>query len=152
MARARGSGVVEEEDVTRSFEDLFLDWDGPDFIFKTVSDWSHDFDGHCEKSTVANFFQHCLSAFAKNIEEAYELKLWMLNLVAHYVALNENWFDTADESKYWGKLFLSEEDWEVPPPSWAITREKDSDEYRSWVEQERQKLVKEVPERSLGGF
>ena len=57
-------------------------------------------------------------------------------------ALNDIWFDTADESKYWGKLFLSEEDWEVSPPSWAITREKDSDEYRSWVEEERQKLVK----------
>ena len=48
----------------------------------------------------------------------------MLNLFAHYVAVNKNWFETADESKYWGKLFLSEEDWEVPPPPWAITSEK----------------------------
>ena len=117
MARARGSGVVEEKEGTSSFEDLFLDWDGPDLIFKTVSDWSNDFDGHCEKSTVANFFQYFLSAFANNIEEVYELKLWMLNLVAHYVAVNENWFDTADDSRYWRKLFLSEEVWEVPPPS-----------------------------------
>ena len=111
-----------------------------------MTDWSHDFDGHCEKSTVANFFQYWLSALAHNIEEVYELKLWMLNLVAHYVALNDNCFDTADESKYWGKLFLSEEDWEVPPPLWAITREKDSNEYRSRVEEERQKLVKEEEE------
>ena len=65
MARARGSGVVEEKEGTSSFEDLFLDWDGPDLIFKTVSDWSNDFDGHCEKSTVANFFQYCLSAVAR---------------------------------------------------------------------------------------
>ena len=31
----------------------------------------------------------------------------------------------------------------VPPPLWAITSEKNSDEYRSWVEEERQKLLKE---------
>ena len=31
----------------------------------------------------------------------------------------------------------------MPPRSWAITREKDSDECRSWVEEKRQKLVKE---------
>ena len=41
---------------------------------------------------------------------------------------------------------MSEEDWEVPPPLWAITREKDSNEYRSCVEEERQKLVKEEEE------
>ena len=65
-----------------------------------LTDWSHDFDGHCEKSTVmASFLQYCLSALAHNIEEVYELKLWMLNLVARYVAVNEEWFDTADESK-----------------------------------------------------
>ena len=68
----------------------------------------------------------------------------MLNLFAHYVAVNKNWFETSDESKYWGKLFLSEEDWEVPPPPLAITSEKNSDEYRSWVEEERQKLLKEA--------
>ena len=31
----------------------------------------------------------------------------------------------------------------MPPRSWAITREKDSDECHSWVEEKRQKLVKE---------
>ena len=55
MARARGSDGEEEEkgesSVTRasSFKDLFLDWDGPDLVFNTVSDWIHDFDGHCKK-------------------------------------------------------------------------------------------------------
>ena len=41
----------EEEKGTRasSFKDLFLDWDGPDLVFNTVSDWIHDFDGHCKK-------------------------------------------------------------------------------------------------------
>ena len=73
----------------------------------------------------------------------------MLNLFAHYVAVNKNWFETSDESKYWGKLFLSEEDWEVPPPPWAITSEKNSDEYRSWVEEERQKLLKEEEKEAV---
>ena len=82
-----------------------------------------------------------MSAVARNAEEDYEL--WMLNLFAHYVAVNKNCFETSDESKYWGKLFLSEEDWEVSPPQWAIASEKNSDEYRSWVEEERQKLLKE---------
>ena len=90
-----------------------------------------------------------MSAVASNAEEDYELRLWMLNLFAHYVAVNKNWFETADESKYWGKLFLSEEDWEVPPPPWAITSEKNSDEYRSWVEEERQKLLKEEEKEAV---
>ena len=90
-----------------------------------------------------------MSAVASNAEEDYELRLWMLNLFAHYVAVNKNWFETADESKYWGKLFLSEEDWEVPPPPWAITSKKNSNEYRSWVEEERQKLLKEEEKEAV---
>ena len=66
---------------------------------------------------------------------------------AHYVAVNKNWFETSDESKYWGKLFLSEEDWEVPPPPWAS--EKNSDDYRSWEEEERQKLFKEEEKEAV---
>ena len=38
---------------------------------------------------------------------------------------------------------MSEEDWEVPPPLWAISREKESEEYRSWVEEEKTKIRKE---------
>ena len=87
-------------------------------------------------------FQYWLSAVARNAEEDYELRLWMLNLFAHYVAVNKNWFETADESKYWGKLFLSEEDW-------AITSNKNSDEYRSWAEEERQKLLKEEEKEAV---
>ena len=69
-----------------------------------------------------------------------------MNLVAHHVAENGNWLDTADELKNWGILFLSEEDWEVPPPLWAITREKNSEEYRSWWEVEKLKELKEKKE------
>ena len=55
MPRARGSDGEEEEKGessatrTSSFKDLFLDWDGPDLVFYTVSDWFHYFDGNCEK-------------------------------------------------------------------------------------------------------
>ena len=55
MARARGSDGEEEEKgesfATRasSFKDLFFVWDGPDLVFNIVSDWIHDFDGHCKK-------------------------------------------------------------------------------------------------------
>ena len=99
------------------------------------------------------FFAVLTNLFLQNcdrldLDEDYELRLWMLNLVAYYLAENENWFAIADDSKYWGKLFLSEEDWEVPPPSWAIAREKNSEEYRSWVEEERQKLL-EVEEENV---
>ena len=124
-------------------EDLFLNWDGPDIVSESVEDWIRDFAGHSGKSTVGNFFQYCLSALSENFEEDFELTLWMMNLVAHYVADNESWLDTADELKNWGNLFLSEEDWEVPPPLWAITREKNSEEYRSWVEEEKLKELKE---------
>ena len=85
-------------------------------------------------------------ALSENTMEDLELTLWMMNLVAHHVADNRNWLDTADELKNWGNLFLSEEDWEVPPPLWAITREKNSEEYRSWVEEEKLKELKENEE------
>ena len=151
MTRARGSEGVEEEKesstkMASSFkliEDLFLNWDGPDIVSESVEDWIRDFAGHSGKSTVGNFFQYCLSALSENFEEDFELTLWMMNLVAHYVADNESWLDTADQLKNWGNLFLSEEDWEVPPPLWAITREKNSEEYRSWVEEEKLKELKE---------
>ena len=152
MTRARESDGVEEEEKESStkmassfkiIEDLFLNWDGPDIVSESVEDWIRDFAGHSGKSTVGNFFQYCLSALSENFEEDFELTLWMMNLVAHYVADNESWLDTADELKNWGNLFLSEEDWEVPPPLWAITREKNSEEYRSWVEEEKLKELKE---------
>ena len=36
-----------------------------------------------------------------------------------------------------------------PPPPWAITSEKNSDKYRSWVEEERQKLLKEEEKEAV---
>ena len=43
----------------------------PTWSSRSVTDWSHDFDGHCEKSTVANFFQYWLSALAHNISKRF---------------------------------------------------------------------------------
>ena len=57
-----------------------------------------------------------MSAVASNAEEDYELRLWMLNLFAHYVAVNKNWFETADEPKYWGKLPTDADEEETAAP------------------------------------
>ena len=122
--------TMEEEDAEdtdlggRSFEELVLDWSGPDLVYTRVSDWILD-PSHSGKSTVGNFFQYCFD-FSENLEEDYELKLWMLNLVAHYVAEDESWLDSGDDAKDWGRLFLSG-NWEVPPPLWATNREEEKE-------------------------
>ena len=62
MTRARGSDGVEEEEeekystiVRGNFK--VLDWDGPELVNRTVTDWICDYPGHIGKSTVANFFR-----------------------------------------------------------------------------------------------
>ena len=87
--------------------------------------------------------------FSKNHKEDYELQLWFMNLVAHHLTKDENWLETANDLKDWGRLFLNEEHWEVPPPMWAISREKESDEYRSWLEEEKQKMLKKDSKKSM---
>ena len=147
MTRAWGSEEMEEEEekcekMKNSFRDLVDEWVGPDLIWDTVNDWIEDYNSHSGKSTVGNFVNYCFR-FTENADDHYELHLWLLNLVAHFMAKEENWLDNADDSKHWGELFLCEEDWEVPPPLWAISREKESEEYRSWVEEEKTKIRKE---------
>ena len=146
MTRAWGSEEMEEEEkcekMKNSFRDLVDEWVGPDLIWDTVNDWIEDYNSHSGKSTVGNFVNYCFR-FTENVDDHYELNLWLLNLVAHFMAKEENWLDNADDSKHWGELFLCEEDWEVPPPLWAISREKESEEYRSWVEEEKTKIRKE---------
>ena len=66
-----------------------------------------------------------------------------MNLVVHHLTKDENWLETADDLKDWGSLFLNAEHWEVPPPVWAILREKESEEYRSWLEEEQKRLEEE---------
>ena len=45
---------------------MFFDSDGPDLVFNTVSDWIHDFEGHCIKLTVCT---GCLLLLVKLEEE-----------------------------------------------------------------------------------
>ena len=71
--------------------------------------------------------------------------LWFMNLVVHHLNEDENWLNTADDLKDWGRLFLNAEHWEVPPPVWVLSREKESEEYRSWLEEE-QKMLEEEEE------
>ena len=119
------------------------DWTGPDLVYTTVYSWITDYTAHSGKSSVGNFVNYCFTEFSKNHKEDYELMLWFMNLVVHHLTEDENWLETADDLKDWGRLFLNAEHWEVPPPVWAICREKEGDEYRSWLEEEKQKMLKE---------
>ena len=115
MTRARGDEELSEEEEGEealdleegSFRKLVVEWNGPDLVYSTVSNWiSSDQYG---KPTVGNFFQYCFTV-SENLEEDYELKLWMLNLVAHYVAKEESWMEIADEAQGLGQ----------PPPCWRL--------------------------------
>ena len=128
MTRARGDEESSEEEEEEealdleegSFRKLVIEWNGPDLVYSTVTNWI--LSDQSGKPTVGNFFQYCFTV-SENLEEDYELKLWMLNLVAHYVAKEESWMEIADEAKDWGSLLLAG-DWEVPPPVWAKSREQ----------------------------
>ena len=128
MTRARGDEELSEEEEGEealdleegSFRKLVIEWNRPDLVYSTVTNWI--LSDQSGKPTVGNFFQYCFTV-SENLEEDYELKLWMLNLVAHYVAKEESWMEIADEAKDWGSLLLAG-DWEVPPPVWAKSREQ----------------------------
>ena len=127
MTKARGDEELSEEEGEEaldleegSFRKLVIEWNGPDLVYSTVTNWI--LSDQSGKPTVGNFFQYCFTV-SENLEEDYELKLWMLNLVAHYVAKEESWMEIADEAKDWGSLLLAG-DWEVPPPVWAKSREQ----------------------------
>ena len=113
MTRAWGSEEMEEEEKEKSekmkssFRDLVYEWVGSDLIWDTVNDWIEDYNSHAGKSTFGNFVNYCFR-FTENADDHYELHLWLLNLVAHFMAKEENWLDNADDSKHWGELFLCE--------------------------------------------
>ena len=139
ITRARGSEEMGEEEVEKtpetsdlggsSFQDLVIDWEGPDdladdlvdLVWDTVNNWLKDWE-----SAAGNFFQYCIS-LCDNLEESYEVRLWMLNLIAHNVAEDESWLDSVHTAKDWREIFLSG-DWEVPPPLWLVRREEEEEE------------------------
>ena len=139
MTRARGDEELSEEEEGEealdleegSFRKLVIEWNGPDLVYSTVTNWI--LSDQSGKPTVGNFFQYCFTV-SENLEEDYELKLWMLNLVAHYVAKEESWMEIADEAKDWGSLLLAG-DWEVPPPVWAKSREQVLEEKKEKAEE-----------------
>ena len=147
------SGEEEESDsMGVSYEVLKKrlrdDWTGPDLVYTTVYSWITDYTAHSGKSSVGNFVNYCFTEISQNHKEDYELMLWFMNLVVHHLNKDENWLNTADDLKDWGRLFLNAEHWELPPPVWAISREKESDEYRSWLEEEKQKMLKKESRES----
>ena len=142
------SGEEEESDsMGVSYEVLKKrlrdDWTGPDVVYTTVYSWITDYAEHTGKSSVGNFVNYCFTEVSQNHKEDYELMLWFMNLVVHHLNEDENWLNTADDLKDWGRLFLNEEHWEIPPPVWALSREKESDEYCCWLEEKKQKMLKE---------
>ena len=150
MTRARGDEELSEEEEGEealdleegSFRKLVIEWNGPDLVYSTVTNWI--LSDQSGKPTVGNFFQYCFTV-SENLEEDYELKLWMLNLVAHYVAKEESWMEIADEAKDWGSLLLAG-DWEVPPPVWAKSREQVLEEKETVPLEEKNEKIEESVE------
>ena len=94
MTRARESeevSEVEEEKATN----IVSDWDSPDLavdlvdqIWDMVKSWLTD-----REPAASDFFYYCRN-LCYNIEEADEVWVWMLNLIAHFVAEDESFLDS----------------------------------------------------------
>ena len=135
LSRARGSEEVvevkEEKTTTivthnaRPSRALWTDWDSPnlaeelvDRIWDMVRDWLRD-----REPAASDFFHYCLN-FCDNRGEADEVRVWMLNLIAHFVTEDEKWLDSVHTAKDWRQLGLSCNHWEVPPPLTPIQKRK----------------------------
>ena len=125
MTRARESeevSEVEEEKATN----IVSDWDSPDLavdlvdqIWDMVKSWLTD-----RELAASDFFYYCRN-LCDNLEEADEVWVWMLNLIAHFVAEDESFLDSVHTAKDWRELALvDQDDWEVPPPLWLVRREE----------------------------
>ena len=125
MTRARESeevSEVEEEKATN----IVSDWDSPDLavdlvdqIWEMVKSWLTD-----REPAASDFFYYCRN-LCYNIEEADEVWVWMLNLIAHFLAEDESFLDSVHTAKDWRELALvDQDDWEVPPPLWLVRREE----------------------------
>ena len=143
LSRARGSEEVVE--VKEEKTTMVADWDSPnlaeelvDRIWDMVKDWWRD-----REPAASDFFHYCLN-LCDSREEADEIRVWMLNLIAHFVAEDEKWLDSVHTAKDWRQLGLSCNHWEVPPPLWLVEREEEGKK-----EDEKKKKESENIEESL---
>ena len=145
MTMARESeevSEVEEEKATN----IVSDWDSPDLavdlvdqIWEMVKSWLTD-----REPAASDFFYYCRN-LCYNIEEADEVWVWMLNLIAHFVAEDESFLDSVHTAKDWRELALvDQDDWEVPPPLWLVRREEELK--KKHEEEEKLKELKEEKE------
>ena len=133
---------MEEEKATN----IVSDWDSPDLavdlvdqIWDMVKSWLTD-----REPAASDFFYYCRN-LCYNIEEADEVWVWMLNLIAHFVAEDESFLDSVHTAKDWRELALvDQDDWEVPPPLWLVRREEELK--KKHEEEEKLKELKEEKE------
>ena len=124
MTRALGSeevSGVEEEKATN----IVSEWDVPDLavdlvdqIWDIVKGWLRDWE-----PAASDFFHYCLD-LCESRGEADEVRVWMLILIAHFVAKDGSWLDSIHTAKDWRQLGVSGY-WEVPPPLWLVEREEE---------------------------
>ena len=133
---------VEEEKAT----DIVSNWDSPDLavdlvdqIWDMVKGWLAD-----REPAASDFFHYCRN-LCDNQGERDEVWVWMLNLIAHFVAEDESFLASVHTAKDWRELALvDQDDWEVPPPLWLVRREEELK--KKHEEEEKLKELKEEKE------
>ena len=122
-------------------------WDSPnlpedlvDRIYDMVRGWETD-----REPSASVFFHYCRD-LCESQSKADQAWVWMLNLIAHFVAKDESWLDSIHTAKDWRQLGLSGivDYWEVPPPLWLVEREEEGKK-----EDEKKKENAEVAASSL---
>ena len=90
-------------------------------IWDMVKGWLKDWE-----PAASDFFHYCRD-LCESQSEADQAWVWMLNLIAHFVAKDESWLDSIHTAKDWRQLGLSGivDYWEVPPPLWLVEREEE---------------------------
>ena len=147
MTRARDSeevsGVKEEKttNVVSTWDSPNLPEDLVDRIYDMVRGWERD-----REPAASDFFHYCRD-LCESQSEADQAWVWMLNLIAHFVAKDESWLDSIHSAKDWRQLGLSgiEDYWEVPPPLWLVEREEEGKR----KDEEEKKKESEKMEESL---
>ena len=99
----------------------FGSWTGPKNIFKKVKEWGMDCE--CDDSKIGAFIQYS-STLAQTEAEERLLFEWVLKLVTLYVTeVGWDGWEAGPATWDWSKLDMGNL-WEVPPPDWAVERER----------------------------